>query len=67
MTTTTLNITGMSCSHCVNAVKNALTDVPGVHSVEVNLDQGTATVQGGDVPALIAAVTEEGYEASQAQ
>lgn len=67
MATTTLNITGMSCSHCVNAVKNALTDVPGVQSVEVNLDQGTATVQGGDVQALIAAVTEEGYEASQAQ
>lgn len=66
MATTTLNITGMSCSHCANAVKNALTDVPGVANVEVNLDAGTAVVEGGEVNALIAAVTEEGYEATQA-
>ncbi|GEM45556.1 CopZ family metallochaperone [Deinococcus cellulosilyticus] len=60
-----LNITGMSCGHCEKAVKNALKSVSGVENAEVNLSQGTATVEGNaDVQALIAAVTEEGYGAT---
>lgn len=63
---TTLNITGMTCGHCVKAVKEALENVPGVSSAEVSLEQGQATVQGdAETQALIAAVTEEGYGATQ--
>ena len=64
---TELNITGMSCGHCVKAVEGALKGVPGVEQVQVSLEGGKATVQGNaDVQALVAAVKEEGYNASVA-
>jgi copper chaperone len=62
---TTLKIQGMTCSHCVNHVKEALAAVPGVQGpVEVSLAQGEAKVAGSaDPKALVAAVAEEGYTA----
>lgn len=61
---TTLNITGMTCGHCVKTVKQALADVPGVTGAEVDLQARQAQVEGtADVDALVAAVQEEGYEA----
>lgn len=61
---TTLNITGMTCGHCVKSVKQALADVPGVTRAEVDLQTRQAQVEGtADVDALVAAVKEEGYEA----
>ncbi|WP_216328579.1 CopZ family metallochaperone [Deinococcus aestuarii] len=64
MTKTELTVTGMSCGHCEKAVTGALKSVPGVQDVRVDLQGGTATVQGeADPQALIAAVTEEGYGA----
>jgi copper chaperone len=61
-----LDITGMTCDHCVNAVTNALKEVPGVADARVNLATKSAVVEGDnfDAKALIAAVEEEGYEAS---
>lgn len=63
-----LEVTGMSCGHCVKAVRDALTAVPGVtvHDVTVGsatvlLDEKAATV--GD---LVDAVYSAGYEASEA-
>lgn len=65
--TTELNITGMSCGHCVKAVEGALKAVPGVQDVRVDLEGGRATVEGqAEGTALIAAVTEEGYGATVA-
>lgn len=65
--TTELNISGMSCGHCVKAVEGALKGVPGVEGVQVDLAGGKATVEGqAEQAALIAAVTEEGYGASVA-
>lgn len=65
--TTELNITGMSCGHCVKAVEKALKAVPGVEGAQVDLAQGRATVQGAaDPQTLIAAVQEEGYGAQVA-
>ena len=62
--TTELTVNGMTCGHCEKAVQNALKSVPGVQDVRVNLQDGTATVQGDSDPqALVAAVTEEGYGA----
>ena len=62
---TKLKIEGMTCSHCVKSVTEALGEVPGVDKViEVSLEQGQAEVSGNaDKAALIAAVAEAGYEA----
>ncbi len=61
---TELNISGMTCGHCQTAVTNALKSVPGVENAQVDLQTGKAVVEGqGDVQALLAAVTEEGYGA----
>lgn len=62
------DVSGMSCGHCVHAVREALAAVPGVTvedvkigSVSVAFDETKATV--GD---LVDAVADAGYEASQA-
>ncbi|MDO5843867.1 MAG: heavy metal translocating P-type ATPase [Methanocorpusculum sp.] len=39
-----IKIEGMMCKHCKMAVENALKVIDGVTSVEVNLEEGTATV-----------------------
>lgn len=57
----TLKIEGMMCPRCVAHVEKALTAVSGVTAVTVSLENGTATVTGGDPAALAAAVTEAGY------
>lgn len=61
---TQLNIEGMSCSHCVSAVKEALESVPGVETASVNLEAGTAVVEHEGIVSsddLAKAVQEEGY------
>lgn len=67
--TKTLNVTGMMCQHCVMHVTKALEGVPGVSSVDVSLEAGTATVEVADAvtdEALVAAVVDAGYEATVA-
>jgi len=39
-----LNVAGMSCQHCVRAVKTAVEAVSGVDKVEVSLEKNLATV-----------------------
>jgi copper chaperone len=63
-----LEVTGMSCGHCVGAVREALAAVPGVKvdnvsigSASVTFDETKTTV--GD---LVDAVSEAGYEATEA-
>ena len=62
--TLTLRIDGMSCTHCVRAVRDALAEVPGT-TVE-RVDVGGATVAYDPAqtsPAqLAAAVRDAGYE-----
>ncbi len=59
-----LKVEGMTCNHCVMAVKKALLKVPGVEKAEVSLEKGEALVEGvADPQALIRAVEEEGYKA----
>ena len=62
---TKLKIEGMTCGHCVMAVKKALAEVPGVDKVvDVSLEQKQAVVSGSaDNAALTAAVADAGYEA----
>jgi copper chaperone len=40
---TTINVKGMSCNHCVMAVKKALTALEGVTEAQVDLQKGQAT------------------------
>ncbi|CAB5060844.1 MAG: hypothetical protein F2934_04980 [Actinobacteria bacterium] len=58
-------VPGMTCGHCVNAVSTELSGVPGVETVEVDLETKTVVVIGAriDPNDLIAAVDEAGYEA----
>lgn len=67
MSQVTLEVKGMSCQHCVKAVKGALEGVSGVSNAEVDLEKGTAVVSGEEieVPELVSAVEIEGYSASQ--
>ncbi len=59
-----LDIEGMTCSHCVHAVTKALKSVPGVSDVSVSLESRSARVDGSAAPdALIRAVEGEGYKA----
>jgi copper chaperone CopZ len=62
---TTLKIEGMSCEHCVKAVKTALEETVGVRSAAVSLKDKSAAVDHEDgviSAALKAAVEEAGYE-----
>ncbi len=61
--TLTLNVTGMTCDHCVKAVTHAVRAIPGAGAVVVDLARGTVAVQGTpDVAAVRAAIAEEGYD-----
>jgi copper chaperone len=63
-----LNVSGMTCGHCESAVTKALKAIEGVQTVQVDLKNGIAKVEGQNVntDALIAAVIDEGYGASVA-
>ena len=64
-TTTQYQVTGMSCGHCENAVRDEVSQIPGVRNVEVSAQSGqlrvTAEAEVDD--AVIAAVDEAGYQA----
>ena len=66
MTPLVLSINGMSCGHCLNAVRRALDDTPGVTVESVRI--GRAEVEydpAVTTPERIAsAVTDAGYEAA---
>jgi copper chaperone len=66
--TTTYQVDGMTCGHCVQAVTEEVSAVPGVHDVEVDLATGTVAVTGRDVneAAVRAAVDEAGYDVRRA-
>ncbi len=65
--TVEITVGGMTCAGCVNSVTRALSRVPGVARVAVDLDSGRAHVEGTASPkALLAAVGKAGYDASLA-
>jgi copper chaperone CopZ len=43
MTTATYTVTGMTCGHCVSAVTEELSALPGVQAVEIDLVTGGAS------------------------
>lgn len=61
----TIKIEGMMCDHCVAHVTEALSGVKGVENVQVNLKDGTATLDAGFLvkdETLSNAVTDAGYK-----
>lgn len=60
----TIIVRGMTCHHCVMAVKRAIERLPGVESVSVDLESGLVEITGtGEMDrALIrTSVEDEGY------
>lgn len=65
MTTTTFNVKGMTCGHCVAAVSGEIGKLASVTDVAVDLDSGAVTVTSDDELSandVRAAVDEAGYE-----
>lgn len=65
MSTTTYTVTGMTCDHCVQAVRSEISKIDGVTGVEVDLDSGNVAISAEgmlDDTAVRAAVDEAGYE-----
>ena len=64
MTARTYTVNGMTCSHCVSSVREEVSEVGGVESVDVDLASGRVTVTGSDVSddAVRDAVSDAGYE-----
>jgi len=58
-------VEGMTCDHCVNAVRGEVAGVAGITDVQVDLDTKLVRVAGEDIDdaAVFAAVEEAGYEA----
>jgi len=67
MTQITLQIDGMSCGHCLNAVNRALASVPGVSVRSVQPGRAEVAVDAASqavTDALVAAVEAAGYHAT---
>lgn len=66
MDTTVLKVDGMSCEHCVKAIKNAVGALPGISIVSVNLKLKTVTVEHDPAQAPIdkikAEIEDQGYD-----
>lgn len=61
METRAIEITGMTCGHCVMAVKNCLAQIPGVSVQDVRVGSATVTYDPARVtPAMLDAAIEAG-------
>ncbi|WP_217132453.1 heavy-metal-associated domain-containing protein [Leucobacter chinensis] len=69
MTTTEYTVTGMTCGHCEMSVREEVSEIAGVESVQVSHADGklvvNATTEVSDEQ-VFAAVTEAGYSAVRA-
>ena len=62
----TIRIEGMSCGHCKAAAEKELSNVPGMKSVTVDLEKGTAELEGEyRAEDIKAAVEEAGFTLGQ--
>ena len=66
MTTTEFQVTGMTCSHCEQAVSSEVNQIAGVDNVEVSAATGRLVITSSEPVAdeqVLAAVDEAGYTA----
>ena len=62
---TTINVSGMTCGHCVSAVTMELSLLPSVTEVDVDLASGQVTITSDaalEQAQLARAIDEAGYE-----
>lgn len=62
----TLEVAGMSCQHCVNAIEGALDKLDGIHSAKVELSANQVFVTYDDskinVDTIKGKIEEQGYD-----
>lgn len=67
--TRNLNVEGMSCQHCVHAVKSSVSALAGVDSVEVSLEKKLVTVgfdpEKANLQSIRTAIEDQGYSVVQ--
>ena len=62
-----LKVAGMTCQHCVAAVRHAVVTAAPQAEAVIDLAAGTADIAGpADAACVIAAIADEGYKASVA-
>jgi copper chaperone len=63
---TTYAVPAIHCAHCALSIREEVSEVAGVESVDVDLDAKTVTVSGAGVSDELvrAAIVEAGYEAT---
>lgn len=67
----TLNVTGMTCHHCVSSVKEELGEIAGVSNIDVALNTGGTSVVTFDASASVTdeqirdAIDEAGYDIAE--
>lgn len=64
-TTSTFQVTGMTCGHCAASVTEEISEIAGVENVDVVVETGAVTVTSGgplEREAVRAAVEEAGYQ-----
>ncbi len=59
---TNYTVTGMTCNHCVHAIKQEVSAVPGVTDVELSLEEAKLTVH-SEAPIDFDRIVEAVYEA----
>lgn len=67
-TTASYTVTGMTCEHCENAVREEVAQIPGVTDIDVSAETGSLSItseQAIDDAAVLAAVDEAGYTATR--
>jgi copper ion binding protein len=65
MSSTTVNVTGMTCGHCATSVREEVENISGVTGVDVDLASGNVTID-SEAPiqtdAIKDAIEEAGYQ-----
>jgi copper chaperone len=64
--TTTYSVPAIHCAHCAMSIREEVSVVEGVESVDVDLETKVVTIRGSALEdaALRAAIEEAGYEAA---
>ncbi len=59
MTNLTMNVEGMTCGHCAQTVKDAVTGLLGINRVEVDLEKKLVTVEFDEVLGKVESITDK--------
>jgi copper chaperone len=66
MLTTVIRVEGMSCDHCLKAISGAVTPLPGITGVTVDVKAGTVEIvhdpKLSDLGRVKAEIEEQGYD-----